>query len=85
MHDLRLEDQLRTTLRGEGDMLPLTITSDELERRLLLRRRERAARRMTLVAAGVDLGSSDTVRAIISQLDSLVTRLEAELAALSSR
>jgi oligoendopeptidase F len=35
--------------------------------------------------AGVDLGSSDTVRAIISQLDSLVTRLEAELAALSSR
>lgn len=53
MHDLRLEDQLRTTLRGEGDMLPLTITSDELERRLLLRRRERAARRMTLVAAGV--------------------------------
>jgi oligoendopeptidase F len=35
--------------------------------------------------AGVDLGSSDTVRAIITQLDSLVTRLEAELAALSSR
>jgi oligoendopeptidase F len=35
--------------------------------------------------AGVDLGSSDTIRAIISQLDSLVTRLEAELAALAAR
>jgi oligoendopeptidase F len=35
--------------------------------------------------AGVDLGSSDTIRAIITQLDSLVTRLEAELAALDAR
>ncbi|HVL68049.1 MAG TPA: oligoendopeptidase F [Vicinamibacterales bacterium] len=35
-----------------------------------------------LKRAGVDLGSPETVRAIIEQLDSLVTRLEAELAAL---
>ena len=34
-----------------------------------------------LKKAGVDLSSSDTVRAIIEQLDTLVTRLEAELAA----
>ena len=35
--------------------------------------------------AGVDLGSSETIRAIIAQLDSLVTRLEAELSALQPR
>jgi oligoendopeptidase F len=35
--------------------------------------------------AGVDLSSSDTIRAIIAQLDSLVTRLEAELSALHDR
>ena len=34
-----------------------------------------------LKKAGVDLSQPDTVRAIIEQLDDLVTRLEAELAA----
>jgi oligoendopeptidase F len=34
-----------------------------------------------LQKAGVDLSQPDTVRAIITQLDDLVTRLEAELAA----
>ena len=33
-----------------------------------------------LKKAGVDLSQPDTVRAIIDQLDGLVTRLEAELA-----
>jgi oligoendopeptidase F len=37
-----------------------------------------------LKKAGVDLGSSDTIRAIIEQLDSLVTRLEAELSELDA-
>jgi|GEM_PF-3501588 len=53
MHDSRLEDQLRSTLRADGDTLPLTITADELERRHAHRRRERTGRRMTLLAAGV--------------------------------
>ena len=35
-----------------------------------------------LKRAGVDLGQSDTIRAIIEQLDGLVTRLEEELAKL---
>lgn len=35
-----------------------------------------------LKKAGVDLAQPDTVRAIIEQLDDLVTRLERELAAL---
>jgi hypothetical protein len=53
MHDTRLEDQLRSALRWDGDSLPLTITADELERRLALRRRDRAGRRIGLLAAGV--------------------------------
>lgn len=53
MHDTQIEDRLRTVLRAEGDALPLTITPDELERRLALRRRERTGRRMSLIAAGV--------------------------------
>jgi oligoendopeptidase F len=36
-----------------------------------------------LQKAGIDLSQPDTVRAIIEQLDTLVTRLEAELAALT--
>ena len=35
-----------------------------------------------LMKAGVDLSRSDTIQAIIDQLDALVTRLEAELNAL---
>jgi oligoendopeptidase F len=38
---------------------------------------------MTLLQkAGVDLSQPETVRAVVTQLDTLVTRLEAELAAL---
>jgi hypothetical protein len=53
MHDTRLENELRTALRAEGDALPLTITDAELGRRLALRRRERAGRRFALAAAAV--------------------------------
>jgi hypothetical protein len=39
---------------------------------------------MTLLErAGVDLSKPDTVRAIVNQLDDLVTRLERELAAIT--
>jgi hypothetical protein len=53
MHDGQVEDRLRSALRAEGDALPLTITPDELERRLALRGRERNGRRVSLIAAGV--------------------------------
>ncbi len=53
MHDGQLEDRLRAVLRGEGDTLPLTITTSELERRLTLRRRERFGRRASVLAAAV--------------------------------
>jgi oligoendopeptidase F len=36
-----------------------------------------------LKKAGVDLSASDTIRAILQQLDALVTRLEAELGAIT--
>ena len=52
MHDV-LEDQLRSALRADGDSVPFTITPDELERRLTLRRRERSTRRPGLLAAGI--------------------------------
>lgn len=53
MHDGQLEHRLRETLRAEGDVLPLTITAAELDRRLTLRRRERLSRRGGLLAAAV--------------------------------
>ena len=53
MHDDQVEDRLRAILRAEGDGLPLTITPEELERRLALRRRERSGRRLGLLAAGL--------------------------------
>jgi hypothetical protein len=53
MHDGQLEDRLRAALRGEGDALPLTITTAELERRLALRRRQRLGRRAGVLAAAV--------------------------------
>ncbi len=53
MHDTNLDERLRSVLRQEGDSLPFTITTDELERRLLLRRRERNGRRLSLMAAGL--------------------------------
>ena len=42
MHDTQIEEQLRGVLRAEGDAIPLTITTAELERRLAARRRRRA-------------------------------------------
>ena len=52
MHDTNLEERLRSVLRQEGDGLPFTITTEELERRLALRRRDRNGRRLSLMAAG---------------------------------
>jgi hypothetical protein len=53
MHDANLEERLRSVLRQEGDSIPFTITTEELERRLALRRRARNGQRLSLVAAGV--------------------------------
>ncbi len=53
MRDQTIEERLRAALRAEADALPLTVTTDELERRLVLRRRERTTRRFGLLAAGV--------------------------------
>ena len=51
MHDTRLEQRLRQVLRAEGDSLPLTLTTDQLEQRLRLRRSERSNRRLMLATA----------------------------------
>ena len=53
MHDSNLEERLRSMLRQEGDSLPFTITTDELDRRLALRRRQRHGQRLSLMAAGL--------------------------------
>jgi hypothetical protein len=53
VHDDDAEDRVRSVLRAEGDALPLTITPDELERRLALRRRARQGRRLSLTAAAI--------------------------------
>jgi hypothetical protein len=53
VHDNQIEDRLRSVLRKEGDDLTVNITAQELERRLALRRRARANRRLSLVAAGI--------------------------------
>jgi hypothetical protein len=53
MHDRTIEEALRSTLRAEAEALPLTVTVDELERRLALRRRERSNRRVGVLAAGI--------------------------------
>lgn len=64
MHDSRLEDQLRNALRTEGDGQPLTITTAELERRLVLRRRARNSQRLSLVAAAVAVVAIGSIVAI---------------------
>lgn len=64
MHDRRLEDQLRTALRAEGDGQPLTITTAELERRSILRRRARNSQRLSLVAAAVAVVAIGSVVAV---------------------
>jgi hypothetical protein len=53
VHDSQIEDRLRSVLRKEGDELTLNVTAQELERRLVLRRRARANRRLSLAAAGI--------------------------------
>ena len=53
MHDTNLEERLRSVLRQDGDGIPFTITTEELERRLALRRRARTGQRMSLMAAGL--------------------------------
>lgn len=53
MHDSQIEEQLRGVLRAEGDGIPLTITTAELERRLAARRRATGGRRLSWVAAAV--------------------------------
>lgn len=53
MHDSQIEDQLRGVLRAEGDGIPMTITTAELERRLAARRRAAGGRRLSMVAAAV--------------------------------
>lgn len=53
MHDGQLEDRLRAVLRSEGDGLPLTITPEELDRRLAQRRRDRRSRNVRLMGAGI--------------------------------
>lgn len=53
MHDTQIEEQLRDVLRAEGDGIPLTITTAELERRLAARRRATGGRRLSWAAAAV--------------------------------
>lgn len=64
MHDSRLEDQLRRALRAEGDGQSLTVTTNELERRLVLRRRARSSQRLSLVAAAVAVVAIGSIAAI---------------------
>lgn len=64
MHDTNLEERLRSVLRAEGDNLSLTITTDELERRLALRRRARNGQRLSLMAAGIAVLAVGTMVAL---------------------
>lgn len=51
MHDVRLEDHLRRSLRAEADSLPFTLTPDELYVRLATRRRAAFGHRLAILAA----------------------------------
>src|SRR5258705_8124862 len=51
MHDNTLEDRLRQVLRAEGDAIPITMTAEQLDLHLRLRRARRANRRIMLGAA----------------------------------
>jgi oligoendopeptidase F len=67
MHDFRSSD--------------VAVKRDAVDRYLTLLRAGGSDYPMTLLArAGVDLSQAETVRAVVEQLDGLVTRLEAELA-----
>jgi hypothetical protein len=57
MHDDRLEQRLRAALRAGADDLSFTITAEELQRRLVIRRRARLGRPGTLLlTATVGIG-----------------------------
>ncbi len=57
MHDETLERRVRAALHDDASQQPFTITADELERRLVLRRRRGVSRAATLlVAAGIGIG-----------------------------
>lgn len=64
MHDTNLEERLRSALRQDGDGLSLTITTEELERRLALRRRARTGQRLSLMAAGLTVLAVGTMFAL---------------------
>ena len=51
MHDDALERRLAEAFQDEAASLPFTITAAELERRLAVRRRGMAGRRLTLLLA----------------------------------
>lgn len=64
MHDTRIEDGLRATLRAEGGDLPMTITAAELQRRLAARDGLRRGRRLSLIAAAVAVVAIEAVAAM---------------------
>jgi hypothetical protein len=53
MPDVTIEGGLRSAFQAESDHLGLTITTAELERRLVVRRRSRSGRRIQLLAAAI--------------------------------
>jgi hypothetical protein len=64
VHDSQVEEHLRSTLRAAGDSLPLTITEAELVRRLAVRRRATAGRRLSLMAAAVAMIAIGSIVAV---------------------
>ena len=53
MPDVTIEDGLRSAFQAESEHQSLTITTAELERRLVVRRRSRSGRRIQLLAAAI--------------------------------
>lgn len=68
MHDSRLEDLLRRTLRDEAEALTLSITTDVLQRRLAQRQRQAHANRRWLVAAAIAAVALTGGAALLSQV-----------------
>jgi len=67
MHDSRLEDLVRRTLREEAEALSLSITTDVLERRLAQRRRVAHTNRRWLAAAAIAAIAVTGGAALLSQ------------------
>ena len=65
MHDIRLEDLVRQTLRDEASTLPFSISTEMLERRLAVRRRARDKGRW-FAAAAVAIFAVTTTAAILA-------------------